>query len=72
MTVIDARSGRAVAVGETVRYSEGNAITLLEVRPGLFSASARVRGPAGETWVPLIVRWTHPSFLLQHVAFLPT
>lgn len=25
-----------------------------------------------EGWVPLVVRWTHPAFFLQHVAFLPS
>jgi hypothetical protein len=25
-----------------------------------------------ESWVPLQVRWAHPAFLLQHVAFLPS
>lgn len=25
-----------------------------------------------ESWVDLTVRWTHPAFFLQHVAFLPS
>jgi hypothetical protein len=25
-----------------------------------------------DDWVPLAVRWTHPRFFLQHVAFFPS
>ena len=50
---------------------------LLEVKSGLLEAHARVRtvsstGGRAEAWVPLAVRWTHPQFFLQHVAFLPS
>lgn len=81
MKVIDTRSGKEMAVGQNVEYPEGESITLLEVDPGILRARARVRRviptwPAGvmtrEDWVPLQVRWTHPGFLLQHVAFIPS
>lgn len=82
MKVIDARSGHEMQIGETISYPEGESITLLEVEPGIFRARVRVRRvvrmwPAHsletqEARVPLQVRWTHPAFLLQHVAFLPS
>lgn len=114
MRVIDARSGKDMKIGDTVEYGDGESTTLLDVYPGLFSASALIRmtyrdftksvtEPTGEfdemegMWadgrhevarverlrvvdpgplvssareVPLTVRWLHPSFFLQHVAFI--
>lgn len=79
--MIDARSGKEMAVGDAVDYSDGESIVLLEVDPGILRARARVRRvistwPAGvmtrEDWVPLQVRWAHPSFFLRHVAFIPS
>lgn len=85
MRVIDARSGHEVKIGQTIDWGDGESITLLDVDPGIFSASAIVRithrdysrtidlGKAYVTItreVPLRVRWTHPAFFLQHVAFL--
>lgn len=84
MKVIDARSGQELAIGASVSYGDGEGVTLLAVEPGILSARARVRlayhdySQPGEplvtreTWTPLIVRWTHPRFFLQHVAFLPS
>lgn len=87
MRVIDTRGGSELAVGATVTYPDGEAITLLEVEPGFLSARARVRmtyrdysNPnyqrgqlvTKDAWTPLAVRWTHPGFFLQHVGFLPS
>lgn len=97
MKVIDARSGREVLLGERIDYGDGEWIRLVDVDPGLFSASAVVetcfvdhskssfagtrgslevveKGPLVQMTqqVPLIVRWFHPRFFGQHVAFLPT
>ncbi len=114
MKVIDARSGREVKIGDTIDWGDGEQITLLDVDPGLFSASAIVRithrdhsksvlEPSGESTeivgyyndgrveavqspllrvvkpgplvtivreIPLQVKWTHPRFFFQHVAFI--
>lgn len=46
---------------------------LVGMEAGLLSAKATVRDRAGTTKrVTLSVRWTHPSFFLQRVAFIPT
>ena len=84
MKIIDARSGQEMVVGKTVAYPGGESLTLLKVKSGLLSARARVRSTTvdytdpgralvtRETWIDLAVRWTHPRFLLQHIAFIPT
>ena len=83
MKVIDARSGEVLTPGQTVRYGDGGEwLRLDDVEAGLFSAKARLtyrhQQPDGtfvlETnrLVPLTVRWLHPSFLFQHVAFIPS
>lgn len=101
MKVIDARSGREVKIGDTIDWGDGEKITLLDVYPGLFSASALVRityrddskaelapiGRDGEGFrrvrvvkpgplvtstreEPLTVKWLHPNYMFQHVAFI--
>lgn len=107
MRVIDARSGHEVRIGQTIDWGDGESLTLLDVDPGLFSASAIVRIThrdeskavyenddsfgvrAGAVVVPLRVvkpgplvtitreielrvRWLHPAFRFQHVAFIPS
>lgn len=81
MRVIDARSGEEMTVGKTVNYGDEENLTLLAVRPGLLTARALVRTRTrhfdgalreGETWVDLAVRYTHPAFFAQHVAFIPS
>jgi hypothetical protein len=78
--VIDARSGQEMKIGDTVRYGQGEYVKLLDTDPGLFSASATLEigylDPRSNTLTkivrqsPLTVRWLHPSFLFQHVAFI--
>lgn len=85
MKVIDARSGREMKIGDTIDWGDGERITLLDVDPGLFRATALVRithrdyscqidlGKAYVTItreVELAVRWLHPSYRFQHVAFI--
>jgi hypothetical protein len=88
MLVIDARSGREMHVGDTVRYPGGESVTLLEAKPGLLKAMAKLRmvhldyadpeleiAPryvTREDWVPLQVRWTHPSYFGKWVGFIPS
>lgn len=81
MKVIDARSGKEMKIGDRVSYPGGESVRLVDVDPGLFSASAVVEttvqmaNGALRTMVaqvPLTVCWLHPGFLFQHVAFIPS
>lgn len=86
MKVIDAHSGDEIKVGYTappwrtheldgsVSVDRSGQYTVLSIEPGFFSASMTVRMLAdGSTKkLPLMVRWLHPGFLLQHVAFVPS
>jgi len=86
MKIIDARSGDELQVGTVVRYPQGEWTRLDRVMPGIlggmFSAKAQIThvhvdyrsGALVERTdiVPLAVRWMHPSFPGQHVAFIPS
>lgn len=86
MLVVDAHTGEQFEVPRskvkavwdenppTFSSPEGGTISVLEVTPGIFSATAKLRdNRTGRTWIqPLHVRWTHPQFFLQHVAFIPS
>ena len=86
MRIIDVRSGADVVIGSVTRYPDGEWWKLLEVKPGIFRASALVegnviahdlalsRGPAGESrqWVKMPVRYLHTDFPFRRVAFMPT
>lgn len=75
MRVIDANSGTELYVGKTFRNVNG-VHEVVEIKPGIFNAKIRLitATPNGglDRWVPLQVRWLHPSFLFQHVAFVPS
>jgi len=86
MKLVDARSGRVVNVPTSkityfnppllYDYGDGTTQTIYSVEPGLFKAYATVQvtSPSGTSsgrW-PLQVRWLHPGFPLQHVAFIPS
>lgn len=52
---------------------EPQQLRLLEVDDHFLSARVLVGHPDGrQQWVPLIVRFAHPSFFLQRVGFIPT
>lgn len=85
MRIVDARSGEDVVIGKTICYPDLESVTVLAARPGLISVELDVRtvnrnyhGPHHgrletrkfTTRVP--IRFMHPSFLFQRVAFLPT
>jgi len=83
MRVIDARSGQTLTIGQRVEYPDGEWLELVDVEPGVLSASAFIRtacrdpGGSGRVAVlsrqiPLTVRWLHPSFMFEHVAFIPS
>jgi hypothetical protein len=75
MRVIDARSGVDVKLYRPVRYPDGEWWRMIDFQPGLFEARALVEGnrlQPSPTWVKLPVRYTHPGFFFQRVAFMPT
>ncbi len=77
MRIIDANTGKEVRVGDTFENVNG-AHQLLSVDEGLFNATAsfvvqQSRRHAPElVCMPLQVRYTHPSFFLRKVAFIPS
>ncbi len=76
MKVIDAMTGAELRIGVPAPQNPG-CVTLLQVRPGLFRASAQLRYAGtgshdGDRWVPLQVRWAHPQYLLQCVGLVPS
>lgn len=81
MRVIDARSGRELKPPQRVIYADGDGYEILRVdEEGPFSAIAVIvnntDGIVGGNCIPRIVklkvRWTHPRFFLQKVAFVET
>ena len=75
MKIIDANSGREVKVGAEFENINGRH-QLLAVQERLLSAEATFVTVDEEgvqlVMVPLQVRWTHPSFFLQKVGFIPS
>jgi len=75
--VIDANTGFEPKIGDTFTNVLGRH-TLLNIQEGFTWARALLRttyagsGVTCDIWVPLRVRYTHPSFFLQKVAFLPS
>jgi hypothetical protein len=65
-----------------MRYPGGESIKLLDIDEGLLSASAFVERTyqhfvtgklvTDRQQIPLAVRFTHPGFFLQKVAFIPS
>ena len=84
MKIVDARTGKVVEPGTIVSYGDGEKLRVIDVDEGLFSARAFVEStyrdhglpgrPLATTrqWVTLSVRFMHPSFLFQRVAFIPS
>ena len=74
MKIIDARSGQEIIYADDViEYPDGEWYRVLRVDETPFNARALVEGNhVGRCWVPLAVRFTHPSFFLQKVGFVPT
>jgi hypothetical protein len=90
MKIIDARSGQQIVVGQFIDYGDGEGVTLIAFKAGIFSARMRVRSTyrdhskwtpgsdvapplvTTEQWVEGPVRYVHPEFPWQRVAFLPS
>lgn len=71
MRIIDANTGHEPKIGETFRNVDGY-VTVLEVKEGLLSAKALIDVNGERRWCPLAVRYTHPGFMFQKVAFIPS
>jgi len=70
MKIIDANTGHVVKIGESFQNVDGT-ITVLKVNEGWLSARALVRIDfRQENWVDLAVRYMHPGFMFQKVAFI--
>jgi len=82
MRIIDAFTGRDVCIGDVVPSPGGKPWKLLDVRDKFFRVWALVSRvpdmgvglpPALEPqWMELQVRFTHPRYFLQRVAFVPS
>jgi hypothetical protein len=73
MKIIDAFTGEVVTIGKPFRNPEGGVTIVREVHDKFWSATAlfETRGPRARTfWMPLTVRFLHPSHLFQRVAFV--
>jgi hypothetical protein len=85
--IIDARSGEVMRPGKTVSYGGGEKLRVVVVdEQGLFRAQALVettyrdysrtdQKPTLVTktqWVPLSVRFMHPAYPFERVAFIPS
>lgn len=83
MKIIDANTGQRVHVGVPFENVDGLQV-LMKVDAGLFRARALrkmvrprtdhyISAPTGDvSWVPLVVRYTHPAFFMERVAFYPS
>lgn len=85
MKVIDARSGKEMRIGDVVNYPDGEWIRLISVDEGILSATAvidtsEIAYPPGDgrklvrrtKKIPLGVRYLHPSYMFQKIAFIPS
>lgn len=72
--IVDFETGEII--GETVEIYK-----IIKIKPGIFKASVIADVEYKDRYgnsekkikeISLAVRWTHPSFFLQHIAFLPT
>lgn len=74
MNIIDARSGRQrLGKGDVIQYGGGDWMHILDTRIRLFSGRVLITGPKlAAAWVPLTVRFFHPSFFGRRVGFIPS
>ena len=74
MRIIDAQSGQDVHEGSILNLSPGYTYKILKIKPGLLRAKAVVQHVELDKVLelPLVVRWTHPNFFMQRVAFVPS
>jgi hypothetical protein len=82
MKIVDAFTGRAVSVGDVVPSPGGRPWKLLDTRDAFFRVWALVSevpdvldkgtGASAPRWTELQVRFTHPKYFMQRVAFVPS
>jgi len=85
MKIVDANTGQELQVGKPFRNVNGwQALIATDI--GLMKGRALIKHldpspdaffgpplqPGAEIWTPLVIRYMHPSFFLQKVAFLPS
>ena len=83
--IIDARSGEVMTPGKVVVYDGGERLRVVTIdEAGLFRAKALIEstyrdyGKDGNAlvtksqWVPLTVRFMHPAYPFERVAFIPS
>jgi hypothetical protein len=71
MRIIDANTGTEVEIGRPFRNVDG-VVNVLKVDEGIFSAKALVQINQRVISTPLVVRYLHPRFMFQKVAFIPS
>lgn len=85
MKIVDARSGEVMTPGKVVPYGGGEKIRVVDAELGFFRARALVQRTYRDYsrpdrdalvttmhWVPLSVRFMHPSYMFERVAFIPS
>ena len=70
MKIVDAHMGNVVRIGDNV---PGTNLRIVRVEEKILSANMTVVDPSGGvSTFPLTIRYTHPSFFLQKVGFIPS
>lgn len=70
---MDCRSGQELHEGDTIPMGNDDGRKIVKIHEGIVDAFAEMENLQGEKWMqPLIVRFTHPSFFGQKVAFYPS
>jgi hypothetical protein len=73
MKVVNSYSGQEVHTGDMFHIPGVGDCKLLKVRCGPFSGRFLYEIPKGtRIWGPLVIRYTHPSYMLQRVGFIPS
>lgn len=73
MRIINSFDGSEPGVGDTFADPVMGSGRILAVRDRFFSAQVLIAWPDGTSqWAPLLVRFLHPAFFLQRVAFILT
>lgn len=74
MKLINTIDGLDYELGEEFAGASGFYVSKAMRSRGLFKAELLVenRETGEEFWMPLVVRYLHPDYFLQKVAFIPT
>lgn len=72
MRVIDAFTGKDVCVGDSLVGPNGKTWTLVGLDDRWLRVTARIETEGHIHEVPLQVRFFHPLFFMQRIAFVPS